>query len=303
MTADTTVAFLGTGFMGTPMAKRLAAAGCATRVWNRTPEKAAALRADGATPCRTPREAANGAAFVCLCLTDGKAVEEVLFGKPALAEALSARSIVIDFSTIGVASAQSLAARVAEASGAAWLDAPVSGGVSGARTGSLVIFAGGDPVVIERAAPLLKHLAARVTRMGDVGSGQAAKLCSQLIVSTTMVAIAEAIALGRLLGVDVSHLPSALEGGFADSKPLQIFGPRMAAARDPGPAVSELRMMHKDVSAILAAAADAGAQTPLLRRVDDLYRRLIEAGFGGDDLPALMNLYRNSQGGANDASF
>lgn len=235
MIADTTVAFLGTGFMGAPMAKRLAAAGYTTKVWNRTPEKAAALRTDGATPCATPREAANGADFICLCLTDGKVVEDVLFRAPALAEALSARSIVIDFSTIGVASAQSLAARVAGASGAAWLDAPVSGGVAGARAGSLIIFAGGDPRVIDRATPLLNHLAARVPRTGDVGSGQAAELCSQLIVSTTMVAIAEAIALGQLLGVDVSHLPSALQGGFADSKPLQIFGPRMAAARDPGP--------------------------------------------------------------------
>jgi 3-hydroxyisobutyrate dehydrogenase-like beta-hydroxyacid dehydrogenase len=301
MIPDATVAFLGTGQMGAPMAGRLAAAGYSTRVWNRTAGKAAALREIGVTPCRVPADAVSGAAFVCLCLTDRSALEDVLFGEPAVAAALSAGTIVIDFSTSGVASAQGLAAGVAATSGAAWLDAPVSGGVAGAKAGSLVIFAGGDPAVVQRATPLLQHLAARVTRMGDVGAGQAAKLCNQLIVSTTLIAIGEAIALGQSLGVDVTQLPAALQGGFADSKPLQIFGPRMAPVRDPGPSVGALRTMHKDIAAILAAAADAGVSTPLLRQVERLYQTVIEAGFGDDDLPVLMRLYRDSRGEPNSA--
>lgn len=110
------------------MATRLARAGFRTQVWNRSHEKAAALKPAGAIVCTSPAEAAADASFVCLCLTDAAAVEDVLFGQEALADALSDKSVVIDFSTIGVTSAEKLASRVMNLSGAAWLDCPVSGG-------------------------------------------------------------------------------------------------------------------------------------------------------------------------------
>ena len=292
---STTIAFLGTGLMGAPMATRLVRAGFRTRVWNRSHEKAAALKQAGAIVCTNPAEAAADASFVCLCLTDAAAVEDVLFGPAALAEALSTRSVVIDFSTIGVTSAEKLASRVMDLSGAAWLDCPVSGGVAGAEAGSLVIFAGGEPAMLERATPLLNQLSARVTHMGGVGSGQAAKLCNQLIVTVNLIAIAEAISLGEALGVDVAQLPAALGGGFADSIPLQIFGPRMAALDEPGPIVGALRTMQKDIEAILDAARDSRAPVTLLEHVDGLYRRLLDAGLGSEDLPALMRLYRDKK--------
>ena len=292
---NTTVAFLGTGLMGAPMATRLVRAGFRTQVWNRSHEKAAALKQAGAIVCTSPAEAAADASFVCLCLTDAAAVEDVLFGQTALADALSDKSVVIDFSTIGVTSAEKLASRVMNLSGAAWLDCPVSGGVAGAKAGSLVIFAGGEPAMLERATPLLNQLSARVTHMGGVGSGQAAKLCNQLIVTVNLVAIAEAISLGEALGVDVAQLPAALGGGFADSIPLQIFGPRMAALDDPGPIVGALRTMQKDIEAILDAARDSRATVTLLEHVDSLYRRLLDAGLGSEDLPALMRLYRDKK--------
>ena len=279
--------------MGAPMATRLVRAGFRTQVWNRSLEKAQALKSAGAIVCTSPAEAAAGASFVCLCLTDAAAVEDILFGQAALADALSDKSVVIDFSTIGVSSTEKLAARVMDRSGATWLDCPVSGGVAGAKAGSLVIFAGGEPAVLERAVPLLNQLSARVTRMGGVGSGQAAKLCNQLIVTVNLIAIAEAISLGEALGVDVAQLPAALEGGFADSIPLKIFGPRMAALDDPGPKVGALHTMQKDIEAILNAARDSRATVTLLEYVDSLYRRLLDAGLGSEDLPALMRLYRD----------
>ena len=279
--------------MGAPMAIRLVRAGFRMKVWNRSREKAQALKPAGAIVCTSPAEAAADASFVCLCLTDAAAVEDVLFGQAALADALSDKSVVIDFSTIGVTSAEKLASRVMDRSGATWLDCPVSGGVAGAKAGSLVIFAGGEPAVLERATPLLNQLSARVTRMGGVGSGQAAKLCNQLIVTVNLIAIAEAISLGEALGVDVAQLPAALEGGFADSIPLRIFGPRMAALDDPGPIVGTIHTMQKDIEAILNEARDSRATVTLLEYVDSLYRRLLDAGLGSEDLPALMRLYRD----------
>jgi len=290
---NTTAAFIGTGLMGAPMAIRLVRAGFRMKVWNRSREKAQALKPAGAIVCTSPAEAAADASFVCLCLTDAAAVEDVLFGQAALADALSDKSVVIDFSTIGVTSAEKLASRVMDRSGATWLDCPVSGGVAGAKAGSLVIFAGGEPAVLERATPLLNQLSARVTRMGGVGSGQAAKLCNQLIVTVNLIAIAEAISLGEALGVDVAQLPAALEGGFADSIPLRIFGPRMAALDDPGPIVGTIHTMQKDIEAILNEARDSRATVTLLEYVDSLYRRLLDAGLGSEDLPALMRLYRD----------
>ena len=187
-----------------------------------------------------------------------------MFGQAALADALSTKSVVIDFSTIGVTCAERLGSRLMDRSGAAWLDCPVSGGVAGAKAGSLVIFAGGEPAVLERATPLLNQLSARVTHMGGVGSGQAAKLCNQLIVAVNLMAIAEAISLGDALGVDVAQLPVATGGRLRRfQKPLQIFGPRMAALNDPGPIVSAIRTMQKDTETILNAARDSSATVTL----------------------------------------
>jgi len=289
------IAFLGVGLMGAPMAARLAVAGFDVRVWNRSPEKAESLRDRAVLPCATPAEACAGAAIVCLCLTDAAAVRAVMLEAGGAAGALSSETVVIDFSTIGVAAARDISEQVRRRYGARWLDAPVSGGVAGATAGTLVIFAGGDADVLERAQPALAHVSSRVTHFGDVGAGQAAKLCNQLIVASNLAAIAEAIALGERLGVDVAKLPAALQGGFADSKPLQIFGPRMAVATDPGPAVSELRTMHKDVLAVIAAAADAGAPVALIKHVEHLYRKIADAGLGGHDLPVLMRNYREER--------
>jgi len=291
MAGETPVAFLGAGLMGAPMAARLIDASFPVRVWNRTEEKAKALAEKGAKFCSNAGEAVHGAKFVCVCLTDARAIESVIFGE--VVKHLMQGAIIIDFSTIGVDAARDFAARVSAAD-VAWLDCPVSGGVAGATAGSLSIFAGGDASALEQAQPLLDCVAVRVTHLGDAGAGQAAKLCNQLIVSTSLIAIAEALALAGNLGVDAERLVGALAGGFADSKPLQIFGPRMAQASDPGPKVAEIATMTKDVEAIAQTAAALPITTPLLDRVRSLYARAFQAGLGQDDLPALIRLYRDN---------
>ena len=239
----------------------------------------------------TPASAAAAANLVSLCLADAAAVEAVVFGSNGVAEGLSQDATLIDFSTIGVARTCELAGRLLAQTGAAWLDCPVSGGVAGAQAGGLVVFAGGDAERLARAKPLLDHLAARVTVFGPVGSGQAAKLCNQLIVSANLLAIAEAFRLGQAFDLEVARLPEALSGGFADSRPLQVFGPRMASPRDTAQSVGSVATMGKDVAAIAEAAAERRLDLPLAERVGELYREAVARGLGDEDLPALLNLY------------
>jgi len=292
------VAFLGLGLMGEPMAARLVAAGYPVVVWNRSPGKAAALLAVGATEAPTPADAAAEAAWVCLCLTNAAAVQQVVFGGNGVVERLSPEATVIDFSTIGVKAAASYAARLAALTGARWLDAPVSGGVKGARSGRLIVFCGGSSTTLEAAGPLLAELSVKATRLGEPGAGQAAKLCNQLIVSVNLAAIAEALSLGRSLGMDSSRLPEALAGGFADSPPLQIFGPRMAST-EPMPTLGKIGAMREDVLQICEAAASCAVDLPLLTAVETIYRRAEEMGLSNEDIGRLTEMYRrNPPGGS-----
>jgi 3-hydroxyisobutyrate dehydrogenase-like beta-hydroxyacid dehydrogenase len=282
-------AFLGLGLMGGPMASRLLDAGADLAVWNRSIEKCAALSGRGARAGTSPGDAAANAEINCLCLTDAGAVEEVVFGPGGVADAAKPGAVIVDFSSIGVDDTRRLAAR-AQGEGLAWIDAPVSGGVAAASAGSLVIFAGGAVEALETAAPVLAVLSSRVTHLGGPGAGQAAKLCNQLIVSANLLAIAEAIALGAALGVAVERLPDALAGGFADSRPLQIFGPRMATGTYE-PVLGATQMMLKDVRNVLAASHLGGVGLRLASKVGEIYEQAADAGLGAQDLSALIGLY------------
>lgn len=289
------IAFLGTGLMGRPMAARLIGGGHSLRVWNRSPARAAPLSDDGAIICGTPAEAARGADYVCLCLTDAIALEAVLFGAGGVASCLSDSAAIIDFSTIGPEAAGRMARQLHAACGAAWLDCPVSGGVIGATEGTLTIFAGGDHDKLNEVASILGLLASRVTHMGSVGSGQAAKLCNQLIVASNLLAIAEALALAQRLSIEAKDLPQTFAGGFADSKPLQLFGPRMVEQDKASPPLGAIQTMHKDIDLILKSAADCGAKVPLVAKVGEMYAALMSEGAGTNDLSSLIQLYGNQR--------
>jgi 3-hydroxyisobutyrate dehydrogenase/2-hydroxy-3-oxopropionate reductase len=225
--------------------------------------------------------------LVALCLTDAAAIEEVVFGAEGIAQAgrpAGAQSrLVIDFSTIGPDASRNFAARLARASGDRWLDSPVSGGVRGAAAGTLIVFCGGAPEDVVRASPILRAVAQRAKRVGEVGAGQSVKLCNQLIVATTLLAIADSIALGRECGLDVAALPAMLAGGFADSPLLRLFGPRMATGQTEPP-TGTIGTMLKDVDAIALMAEQAGVSTPLLKDVRKIYRA---RGHANDDLVTL----------------
>ncbi|MFA6117600.1 MAG: NAD(P)-dependent oxidoreductase [Sphingomonas sp.] len=289
----TCVGFLGLGDMGLPMARRLLGAGFDVIVWNRNRAKVDMLVADGAEAAGNPAEVMARAELIGLCLTSDKVVAEMAFQSDGLLSVPRAdrRRLIADFSTGAPAAARQLASAAGQLN-IGWVDAPVSGGVRGATDGSLVIFAGGEPADVDGLAPLFAPLSARVTHMGASGAGQAAKLCNQMIVSANLMAIAETIAVARAAGVDVDRLPEAFRGGFADSAPLQIFGPRMAA-RTFEPRLGAIALMDKDVQLAHHMASAAGVGTPVLDAISALYASAMGGPdiHGSDDLTRLIDLF------------
>jgi len=260
--------FIGTGLMGGPMAARLLAAGHEVAVWNRTAAKLAPLLEKGARRADSPAEAAQGE-IVMTCVTDQKALEEVLFSASGVVNGKA--RLVVDFSSIAPASAREFSRRLSD-KGIGLVDAPVSGGVAGAEKGTLVVMAGGKEADIERARPVVMHLAQRLTRMGDSGAGQATKLCNQVIVASLVCVLAEAVRVAEATGVDASRLPEALKGGLADSLTLQIHGPRMAA-RQFEPRLAAASILLKDLT---NAEKAADVWMPMAKTAMELYRRMGE---------------------------
>lgn len=270
------IGFIGIGLMGRPMVLRLLLANHTVRVWNRSPGKVAEVVAAGAIPCASPAALARESDVVLLCLANTRAVESVAGDGDFLAE-LDPERIVVDLSSISPETTRALASRAAEVSGAAWIDAPVSGGVPGAETGDLVIMAGGDPQALEQVKPVLAPLSKRVTHMGPCGAGQTTKLCNQIIVGCNITAIGEAFRLAREAGVDAALLPDALEGGFADSLPFRIFGRRMAAGEE-SPVSAKIETMLKDLDGAAATASGLGMDLALTRAAAALLRARTDQG-------------------------
>jgi 3-hydroxyisobutyrate dehydrogenase len=280
--------FIGIGLMGRPMTLRLLAAGHEVTVWNRSRDKLGPVVEKGARPADSPAAVARGAEIVMLCVTDQHAVQEVLFGPEGVVEAAEKGKLVVDFSSIAPAAARDFAARL-EQKGIGLVDAPVSGGVSGAEKGTLAIMAGGKAEHVERVRPVVMHLAQRFTRMGDSGAGQTTKLCNQIIVGSLIAVIAEAVRLAEAAGVDARMLPEALKGGFADSAPLQVFGARMAA-RTFEPSLGAVSIMLKDLENAAAVAKEKTVPLPMARTAAELYRLLTAQGKGEKEISTIIEL-------------
>ncbi len=288
------VGFIGTGLIGTPMVERLLECGVAVTVWNRTPEKVAPLVARGAASCASPLELAAHSDVVCLCLTDTAAVRDVMFGAHGIGASMRAEQLVVDFSSIAPDATVTMATTLRDTTGARWVDAPVSGGLPAARAGRLIVFAGGDAVDIARAAPVFDALAMRVTHMGGNGAGQLAKTCNQMIVACNNLVIAEMLAFASRAGIAADRLPAALAGGFADSLPLQLFGPRMAQ-HTTTPKVGAIATFRKDIEQAARLAQVYHAHAPMTTRAAALYREAAEReDIGGDaDIGRIMQLFEH----------
>ncbi|MFV0284150.1 MAG: NAD(P)-dependent oxidoreductase [Castellaniella sp.] len=293
------IGFCGLGRMGAPMVGRLLQAGHEVHVWNRSPGPLRAAREAGARVCATPRELGEQCAWVALCLFDAAVVRDVVFGKDGLARA-SALTLLIDHSSIPPRETRGFSDRLAAAHGAVWLDAPVSGGTGGAQAGTLAVMVGGPADACARAAPVLMAYASRVTHMGPVGCGQVTKLCNQTIVTTTVAAIAESVALAQDAGVDAARLQEALAGGWADSPLLRIFMPRMTQA--PGSVQASLDTMLKDLDTVAALAQVQGTAMPVAAATGQRYRLASRQGLGAQDAAQLIQLYRQTDASADRAA-
>jgi 3-hydroxyisobutyrate dehydrogenase len=272
--------YLGLGMMGFPMSRRLVEAGHAVMVWNRSKAKATALVELGAKPATSPREMADRCDIIFMCVTDAVAVEDVVFGAEGLASVEGRGKLVVDFSSIHPDAARTIATRLREKNGMAWIDAPVSGGSKGAEEGTLAVMAGGEAADVERARPYVLAMARRLTHMGPVGAGQTTKLCNQIIVGCAMTVLAEATRLAVNAGIDAGKLPEALAGGFADSIPLQLFVPRMVQGIH-SPPLGHIATMLKDLDTVVEVARDTSTPVPMSALASQLFR-LGKAARGAD---------------------
>lgn len=292
MSALPSLGFAGIGLMGLPMCQRLLAAGYPLVVWNRNPQKCAALVAVGARQVAAPAQLCQQADLVLLCLANTEVVREVVFGPGGIAEGARPGQLLLDLSSLEPGATREMAATLARDTGMGWVDAPVSGGTQGAEAGSLAIMVGGEVADVERVRPVLLAMGQRVTHMGAVGAGQVTKACNQMIVACNALVIAEVVALAERSGVDARLLAEALAGGFADSRPLQILAPQMAESCFE-PVKWHVRTLLKDLDGAVKLSREQGAATPISGLAAQLMRLHGGQGYLEKDPATLVHLYRD----------
>ena len=280
--------FIGLGAMGGPMVRRLLDAGHSVAVWARRREAAEAVVAAGAVACATPADVARRAGITLSIVTRDADVEAVVLGPQGLAEGMRSGHLHIDMSTVAPGTARKIGSELAER-GAAFLDAPVSGGPTGAGAGTLVIMAGGAAVDLERARPVLEALGQRIVHVGPQGAGQVAKACNQMVMVAAIEGVAEAFALAGRQGLDLAKVRQALLGGAAGSRVLEVFGQRMVDSNYANGV--ESRLHHKDFAIVLAEAHAMGLALPLAGLVWERLNALQANGGANDDTASLLPLF------------
>ena len=283
---NTKIAFLGMGLMGSRMAARLIQAGFEVAVWNRTLSSCDILVDMGATLLNLQEIAAYP--VILTCLADDSAVQTVY---EHIQDQLQPDQVLVDFSSLSVAQTQKLASQ-AQVRQVKWIDSPVSGGIVGAEQGTLVIFAGGDLQTIQNLSLIYNVLSQRVTRMGETGTGQATKICNQLIVAANSTLIAEAVALAAQAGVDTKLLAPALAGGFADSKPFQILAPRMASHTFE-PIQWKVQTLSKDLNNAVQLAEHFKLNIPVAKQALLQLKAHQNKGYAEADLATVIQMVKS----------
>ena len=286
------VAFIGTGIMGAPMAGHLLASGHPLTVHNRTREKAQHLLDRGAAWADSPADAARAADVVFVNVPDTPDVEAVVLGERGVLSAARAGLVVVDHSTISPSATRRMAEALS-ARGAAFLDAPVSGGDVGARNATLSIMVGGDGSALARVRPLLERMGKTITHCGPSGSGQLTKLVNQILVSVTNLAVCEALAFARRSGLDPQKTIAALGGGAAGSWQLANLGPRMVAG-DFAPGFM-IDLQVKDLRLVLESAKEIGMTPTAVQVVTRLFEAAQAQGRGREGTQALFAMVEQQE--------
>jgi 3-hydroxyisobutyrate dehydrogenase len=281
------VAFIGLGIMGLPMAGHLLDAGCKLAVNSRTKSKAEPLLSRGATWCNTPAEAAARASVIFVCVPDTPDVETVVLGKSGVLEGANSGAIIVDHSTISPA----VTRRISEAANAqriSFLDAPVSGGDVGAKNATLSIMVGGDQTAFERALPLFRLMGKTITHCGPSGSGQLTKLVNQILVTVNNLAACEALVFAKRNGLDLEKTINAIQGGAAGSWQFANLGPRMIK-NDFAPGFM-VDLVVKDLRLVAEALADPKLDLPASTLVHHLFKEAQQTGHGREGTQALFKI-------------
>jgi 3-hydroxyisobutyrate dehydrogenase len=280
------VAFLGLGVMGHPMAGHLARAGHAVSVFNRTASKAAAwVQAHGGTAAATPALAAAGADVVLACVGNDDDLRSVVLGPDGAFAGMRPGAIFVDHTTASATIARALHGQ-ARAAGLHFIDAPVSGGQAGAVNGTLTVMCGGDVAPFDDVKPVLMATARAVTRVGDSGAGQLAKMVNQVAIAGLVQGLAEAINFGQRAGLDMAVVLDVISKGAAQSWQMDNRGKTMLADQfEFGFAVD---WMRKDLGLVLDEARRNGAPLPATALVDQLYAEVQAAGGGRWDTSSLL---------------
>ncbi|MFM8766903.1 MAG: 2-hydroxy-3-oxopropionate reductase [Rubrivivax sp.] len=294
------IGFIGLGIMGAPMAGHLIAAGHTVFVHTRS-KVPSPIAESPATQCTTARGVAERADIIFTMLPDTPDVERVLFGDAGVAAGLREGSVtdptldadrpvrppkvVVDMSSISPLATRDFAARV-RALGAEYLDAPVSGGEVGAKNAALTIMVGGDEAVFNRVKPLFSLMGRNITRVGDSGAGQIAKVSNQIIVALNIQAVAEALLFAAKAGADPAQVRQALMGGFAASRVLEVHGERMVKRTfDPG---FRIELHQKDLNLALSSARALGVSLPNTATAQELFNACAAQGGKAWDHSAMV---------------
>ena len=281
------IGFIGLGIMGRPMAQNLIEAGYELVLYTRTKEKAEELAVGRATVADGPKEVAENSDVLITMLPDSPQVEEVVAGEDGVLEGIKEGSLLIDMSTISPVVTRELAAKVRQR-GASMLDAPVSGGDTGAKKGTLSIMVGGSEEDFERAKPLFGVMGETVTHVGPSGTGEVVKACNQIVVALTIEAVSEALVLGSKAGVDPAKVIEVLSGGLAGNRVMEAKGENFLEHEfSPG---FRLELHRKDLGIALSAGREYGVPLPITAIVDQILEALVAKGSGGKDHSAILTL-------------
>lgn len=289
-TVSAPVAFIGLGTMGYPMAGHLKKAGHEVCVFNRTKAKAEAWQKEfqGKTAA-TPKDAASGAQFVFLCVGNDDDVRSVVYGENGVLAGMAPGSILVDHTTTSAVLAREIAEKCAE-KGVSFVDAPVTGGESGAKQGSLSVLCGGDDLTVNLIRPIVAAYASSITKIGPVGHGQLAKMVNQICIAGCVQGLAEALAFGQRSGINMEKVLSAIGSGAASSWQMNNRGMTMLEGKfDFGFAVD---WMRKDLGIVLDEASRNGASLPITSKVDEFYSKVQEIGGGRLDTSSLILLLK-----------
>ncbi|MBL4857497.1 MAG: 3-hydroxyisobutyrate dehydrogenase [Idiomarina sp.] len=288
-----TVGFIGLGNMGGPMASNLAKAGHKVKAFDLSEEALKAIVADGAQAAKTAAEAIDGAEFVVSMLPADRHVKGVYLGDDGLINKLNKDQLVIDCSTISSETAMYVGEQL-EKAGIAFIDAPVSGGVGGARAGTLTFICGGTETNVDRARSVLNDMGKNVFRAGDVGAGQIAKICNNMLLSVLMVGTSEALQLGKANGLDPKVLSEIMLASSGSNWTLQVYNP-CPGVMDNVPSSNDYQggflvdLMAKDLGLAQQTALESGAATPMGSLTRNLYHSWSEQGHGRQDFSSIFN--------------